>query len=484
MKIVFSLLFFVSSAIFLLLGILFDNPTVALVAVIIAITHNLIYSIIKLYERIVFLCFNLTFFIFLLGRMVVNKFLGFESSLGIFGLAFNDTAIIFTILICIYLSVLGLYLGYRLIQKVDLSFLKQKKISETSFKKALRKFSFFFFLLTLIFRYYVIFEMMQVSSLEGYYESYSTFTSSLPGLLVLLSNMFDVALFAYLSTNPSRKKSLFPIGLYIIEGLLAAFAGRRSILMLNLLIVFVYFSIRNLRSSANNESKWVGKKEWTFSVIAFPILIVFLNIIGNVRGKIEGSRFSGLWDSILSFMHAQGISANLIGYTKVYKESVPEGKIYVLGPILEFIDNKVIRPFRGLPELYGQSQERALEGYLFAHTISFIIMPVLYLRGVGYGSSFVAELYMDFSYIGVFLGSLIYGFLLFLLFYILRHSNFVLVIFALLATRAIFFAPRAATLSFIVSSLTVSKIAAFIIILIGSKILQILIDNKKIRILS
>ena len=32
-----------------------------------------------------------------------------------------------------------------------------------------------------------------------------------------------------------------------------------------------------------------------------------------------------------------------------------------------------------------------MEGYQYTHTISYIIMPDLYLKGVGYGSSYVVE---------------------------------------------------------------------------------------------
>lgn len=483
-KIVRNLLL-VSSLLFFLIGLALENPKTALIAILMVFVNNIMYSVKKLYERVIFFSFNVTFFVFLIGRMVMHAFFGYSNmsygfSLGIFGLAFYEEQFIFVILTCIYISLVAIYIGYLLIQKVDLSFLRSKKELDGSFLYSLRTFSLVFFYFCLIFRYYNVYEMTQVASVEGYYESYATFTSSLPGILVLFSSMFDVAFFAYLATNPSKKRSIIPILLYLGEGLFATFSGRRSLFMLNLLIVFVYFCIRNVRSSETREKKWLGKFEWTLGMAAVPSLIVFMNIIGRIRGNSSVDSPTGFLESIKSFFHSQGISANVIGYTRLYEDVLPKGKLYTFGPLMEFIDNKIIRPLKGMPELWGQTQERALEGYLFTHTISFFIMPTLYLSGVGYGSSFIAELFHDFSYFGVFLGSLVYGSLLFVLFYVLRYSNYILIIFALLMTRAILFAPRAAALSFIVSAFTMSKIVAVIIILFGAKLLHSVRGNRRI----
>ena len=54
----------------------------------------------------------------------------------------------------------------------------------------------------------------------------------------------------------------------------------------------------------------------------------------------------------------------------------------------------------------------ALHGTNLADYVSYKAMPYTYLRGGGWGSCYIAELYADFGYIGVLLGSILYGVLL------------------------------------------------------------------------
>ncbi|QCS52391.1 O-antigen polysaccharide polymerase Wzy [Priestia flexa] len=222
------------------------------------------------------------------------------------------------------------------------------------------------------------------------------------------------------------------------------------------------------------------KLELILGIVALPVLMVFMTIIGKLRSSNwTTSGDSSVKDSIFEFFYSQGISANLIGYTKLYHEYVPKGRLYTFGPLMEFVDNKIIRPMHGMPGLFGQNIDRALNGYLYAHAISYLIMPTAYLMGIGYGSSFVAEMYNDFSYGGVFVGSIVYGAILYLFYHMLRNSNYVVVIFTLMMTRSILFAPRGAALSFIVSSFSMPKIFAVIVIVIGAKALHMMIGEKR-----
>ncbi|MBS4178125.1 O-antigen polysaccharide polymerase Wzy family protein [Bacillus sp. FJAT-49731] len=475
-----------AGAIFLfLMALVFDSINVMLVSILLMLIHNFLYSFKKFYKRIIFFSFNLTFFVFLVGRMVVVSFFNYKSeNLGLLGLAFNHIDSVKIILICQFISLLGLFIGYVLIQRVNLRFLKKRKDYSSDFINHFRMVSVLFFFFCMVFRMYYLYEMQQVVQIEGYYDTFATFTSSLPSILVTLSEMYDVAFFSYLATNPSKKRSTLPIGLYLLEGLMAAIAGRRSIFMLNLIIIFIYFCIRSIRDDNFNVSegkKWFGKKELISASLAFPSLMVYMSFIETKRSRYSTSESQGYFDSILNFFHSQGISANLIGYVQKYKQNFPKNGFYTFGPLMEFIDSKIIRPVKGMPQLFGQTAERAMEGHLFSHTISYLIMPTLYLSGVGYGSSFIAELFVDFSYVGVFIGSIVYGAILYILMYILRNSNLILITFALLMTRQILFVPRGAAMSFIVSSFSISKILAVGMIIVGTVLLRSIIGRKIFR---
>jgi hypothetical protein len=202
-------IFLSGSLLFFLIGLSFENPRVLLISTLIIFSHNIIYSFKNFYDKAIFFSFNVTFFIFLLGRMVVNEFFGYKSGLlGIFGLAFNDVRLVNLTIICLFLSLWAIFMGYTLIQKVNLSFLKKKKELNPGFVYSLRAFSLLFFYFCMIFRLYYVYEMQQTAMTEGYYESFMTFASSMPSLLVTISNMYDVAFLAYLATNPTKKKKL------------------------------------------------------------------------------------------------------------------------------------------------------------------------------------------------------------------------------------------------------------------------------------
>src|SRR5690606_4837101 len=88
---------------------------------------------------------------------------------------------------------------------------------------------------------------------------------------------------------------------------------------------------------------------------------------------------------------------------------IPDGRFYSLGPVVEFVRYRVLGLVTGETQLVGNTAERALEGHLFSHTVSYLAIPDVYVRGSGYGSSFVAELYVDGGYPGVLLGSMVIG---------------------------------------------------------------------------
>ena len=445
-----------------IVGVLFSNPYTMLFAVLIMLLHNLWYSLEDFYKRVVFLIFNGTFFIFLVGRMVVNVFFNYkESTSGLFGLNFNEVEIINHTLIALYISLFFLFIGFVLIQKFGKKVISKENTSEGKelFWKSFKIFSKYFFYFTVIFRIIYLYEARSVANVEGYFETFSTFQSQMPGILVLLSGMYDVAFFAFLATKPSKKESILPIGLYLVEGIFSLLSGRRSGFMLNILILFIYFCLRNIKNREDLFSKtrtwlkkggWIGKKEIIGAILILPILMIISNTVGYLRAGADSVEISFV-ESVFEFLFSQGVSANVIGYTLVLTESIPD-KMYSIGPIIEFIDNKIIGHYiMGEPEFMGQTVDRALNGYLFAHTISYLVMPNLYLMGVGYGSSYIAELYNDFGYLGVAIGSVIYGVLIGKFTTWFQAKNILLVLITLMMLRSFLFTPRSFSFAIVFS---------------------------------
>ena len=95
-------------------------------------------------------------------------------------------------------------------------------------------------------------------------------------------------------------------------------------------------------------------------------------------------------------------------------------------------------------EFGRQSLETAISGTYLADFVSYNANPTTYLTGMGYGSCYLEELYVDFGYIGVFLGNVIYGILLcVLLKNAVNRGNIWRIAIGLFMIDAIFKAPRA-----------------------------------------
>ncbi|ALS01634.1 hypothetical protein ATZ33_09705 [Enterococcus silesiacus] len=443
------------------------------VVLLILIVSFFITSFTKYPDNIPFSLFLITFFTFLLGRIVVTGILGYKKDMvGLFGTAFYDTQIIIEVLLLLFISLLFLFLGSFI--KIQLN----HNLIQSNYEE-IKLVSKYIFLLSFVLRVFVLIEMIQGTNSQGYYEAFSSFRSSLPGGIVFLSEMYDISFFIFLGCMPYKKEALPFIYLYLVEGVLCLWSGRRSDFLLNVIILVLYVFYREYFS--NKREKWISKKQILLGICILPIFFIILNIVGNLRrgDSLATNRVS---ESVLDFFFSQGISVNVLGYTINFRDSLPN-KNYSFGPIIEFFKTRIFMSLTKTENFYvGQNVSRALEGNLFSHTISYYIMPDLYLRGIGYGSSYIAELFKDFSYIGLILGNLFYGFFLRNFYrFITRLNPYFKGIFFLMA-RQLMFAPRSSFTNFLVASLSLPKIFSVIVIFLMAYTLKKIGNNSKVKV--
>lgn len=459
---IFMMVLFIT---FVIVGVILKDLNILLISIVIIFFHNILYTCEKFYNRIVFFVFNVSIFVFLVARMVVSKLFEFNhQTVGYFGTNFQSEDVIYKILILLNLTLIFLFLGFKMQEKsVDNIFDKKPRNRDYRMIYNLRKVSSIVFLISFTLRIVYLIEAIKVSQSSGYFSYFSNFHSSLPFPIVMISEMMPVAFFFYLATFPNKKRALFLVVLYLFEGVVSMFTGSRSDFMLNILIIFVYFAFRNVRANYTNDDPWLGKKEWLIAIVSLPIIVVILNTVETIRNEYANSTNS-VRSAILSFFYDQGVSVNVIGYTETLKNSIPD-KLYTFGPIIEFFKFNIFGKLSGqYTELHGQTIERAMEGYQYSHTISYLVMPEVYLKGVGYGSSYVAELYHDCSYIGLILGSVLIGILIGLFTKLAASSQVLYVLLALIMIRKLFFIPRASTIAFVIE--TFSPINIFTILFI------------------
>ncbi|MBT2616775.1 MULTISPECIES: O-antigen polysaccharide polymerase Wzy family protein [unclassified Bacillus (in: firmicutes)] len=462
----YTILFF-SIAMFFI-GMLFLNYNILLLAICSILIHNLWYSCEKFSERIIFFAFNSTFFTFLVARLVVKPLTGYYDKYNnnMYGLDFNNSHIMLQIFIILFISLLFLFLGYCGIKNNDFLINNKSKVFNRIRIADISFVSKILFYITYIFNFLVLLDKARFTSKEGYTELYASYSSSFPFWVDKLAEMCPTALFVYLGTLPSKRNSLIPLMLYLLSGGMSLVVGQRNNFVLNILIVLIYFCLRNI---TDKNEKWFGKKEIIMCISAFPLLIILLNAVSYFRmdGTVMQSSFL---DGISEFFYAQGVSVNLIGYAQTL--ALPESKSYAFGRIIDFINNNIItQTLFDVPKYSSQSVESALYGNSFADSVAYILSPSRFINGWGYGSSYIAELYKDFGYYGIVIGNFIVGIILALMTRLFRKG--VLGIWMCLSmTRLILYAPRDTFTSFIVSTFSLINFLTLFVIFLGAIILS------------
>lgn len=430
--------------------------------------QNFWFALEKFSERVIFFSFNITIFVFLLGRPFISEVFNYQfTEKGFYGTGIYDTSVIFNIFIGIYISMLFLYLGNFFMEKRLLANKPPITIPENNsndlFWSYFKITSKYFFYFLLIFRFIYLKESISFVDETGYFDLYTSYTSNLPSFVIKLSEMYIVPFFAFLVLKPTKKEASLPILLFLIEGTLSLGTGKRFGFILNIIIILIYFAFRN----KDSKNKWLGKKEIILTILAMPILAIILNIVSYTRVGMS-SAIQNIGDIILEFFYKQGVTLKTLANSVLFNRGYSDNTLYSLGPITEFLkNNSITQLFFDFPVYSGQTIERALNGDLFSHRLSYFIMPSGYLQGRGYGSSYIAELYVDFGFIGIAIGSFLFG-LLFVVLYKWFNGNPFIALFSMILIRNLMMTSRSETTSFIVASFTLGNILCLVILLILS----------------
>lgn len=352
-------------------------------------------------NNISILMFLMCFFIFLMGSYFAYEYLGHTEGVVLF-----DENTQNHIYLSIFIALISIFLGY-FFTRLDIDYTNDKVNKEKEL--LVQSSSLILFYLSYI--PYIIIEFLRVIKVReiGYTGLYLENIVNLPYIITLFAYGCRIYFFIYLSTLPSKNKSRLPIILFIIYSAVSLFTGNRSTFVVNVSLIFIYYIFRSKNSSVRDN--WINERNIIFIIILVPILLYLLDLVGNIRFNntlFEQESSSTLIDIFVK----QGVSSSVIGYGKIYNYKIPE-KIYSFGDIYEKIRfNPISVLVMGGKFISGNSVERAINGNSFAHIISYIVLPFGYLRGRGLGTTYIAEAYHDFGYLGIILFSFIYGVIL------------------------------------------------------------------------
>lgn len=360
----------------------------------------LVYRCLKdISSNIFFLCFLLSFFVFLMSGDIVSELFGTY-----YYIRFNEEATRHC-WIAILISLIFLYFGYitkrrpsQYKLKTALSSIDVTKIQNSA------KLLFYITFCVLLFN---TLDKIQFVARYGYVAYYVSYDPILPSIIAEVGDFAPIALCMFLATLPKKKDAMPPIVLYFVYAVLSLMIGTRGGLVYNTVFLIGYMLYRN-RHDKNGEV-WLSKKIIVLLCISVPFVLVLLFLYGYVRLD-QDVVYESFGDTIVDFFVNIGSSSKAIKYGYECKDTIETFKFYSLGDTLNYFKYGKLFNLLDLGSIPStHSAQFALEGHSFDSYLSYQFMRDKYLNGEGMGSSYIAVLFADFGYIGVAVGNFIYG---------------------------------------------------------------------------
>lgn len=361
--------------------------------------NMLLYTLCNLGRRSMLFAFLIAFFVFLLGREVLEQFFLCDVETFSDEVQFHTETVLF-----LSLASVGIGAFFFNLREED----KFEPTVEYAGDYVLFKVSSYVFYIVWFFAIASKITVVRYVGSSSYFDFYTDYSEYLSGnpILYLISKMelmLPVAFSVILASMPSKRDFKIPAALYIVYLLISLGTGQRSTSLLGALLLFIYLLFRN---KTNPEERWIKRIHIIFGVIALPFLLTFLSWYSTWRTG-ETSNGMTLLSGLRSFFYDQGVSINVIKRAYMYRNSIPN-QTY----LLEFLHSGIPARMLGFTVYHGNSIEHALYGGSFAHSLGYAVLGSTYLAGRGLGSSYIAELFQDLGYCGVIFGSLLYSYII------------------------------------------------------------------------
>lgn len=384
-------------------GIAVDS-TIFFILLMIVWFNMMVYSYHQIERRVILFAFGIAFFAFLIGREFLEQFFLYEKEY-IFLPEINDH-----LHLSLTTALLGVWSCFAYFNKGELSinadcryykqYIRVRKISQVLFYLVLP----FALIYKLLIAYFV--------AQTGYAGYYTDIAENLSGNIYLsilnkIDTMLSVLFCCYVATLPGKKQLRKILLIYLSYLFLSLFGGQRGPFLLGILFIFIFFVYMQ---GIFPQEKWFKKKYINYGLILLPF-IASAGSIYNAWRFDEKWEETNIFDGTAKFIYEQGVTGYVVKRAYMHESQIPED-IY----LFQFAHSGLIAKVLGIPVYNGNTVEHATKGGSFAHAMGYVILGDEYLLGRGTGSSYVAELYYDFGYPGIFLGSCLYGFIFSLLY--------------------------------------------------------------------
>lgn len=337
----------------------------------------------------VFIFFIFNFGVFLYSRVFLD-FLGFID----FGWANKwnyfefSNSVKFELLFLLGFSFQLIFIGYNLSTKSDV---ESVSLSNLPILESWAKNIFLLSCPGLIYKYFLQFKFVLAN---GYLSLYNGSIQSLKYPIWTYGSGFltEMAFAIFIASIPKKRTYVIFSSIFMFLQILDVLKGGRSKLFLPLMfVIWFYYKFYN------NSIRVNLLKLSSYGVALIIISQVLLKFRDSNNAAYNLDSYTSLF---IYFFQQQGVSILVPAYLIHYKtEFVNESLPYILYP-LDLFDN-----------FSEQSLEYIQNTLSLGSKLTYFLSPEDYLSGQGIGSSYLAEL-LDLGYLGVFIGSLVLGFLI------------------------------------------------------------------------
>ena len=463
--------FMVSSALVLGIYALYENLyDVLLISAILLWINNIYYSIEKIKERAYYFFFNLTFFVFLLGRPLIILLKGNDIE-KVTKINYSSMADVRLAIVIMYIALIGMYFGAIcgnvLKNRFFYRYTKPKTYNKSVFLFHLKYVSLLLFAISIIAAFMMGTEKVLFILNSSYVEYYVSFTSRLPYVIYVLSTFLEPSLCLFLITYPPKKVAYKVLTLYVISTTLDLVGGERNPFVLSVIFSLIYFIYRDY---IGDKEKWIGKFEKWALILVTPIGLVLLGMMNYIRDGVSAG-FSNVFEIFLDLLEKQGVTFSWLSCGLGILNKLPGygSSNYTFGGIIDYFKyGSIGQRFFGIEGLgNGNNLRHALNGNSMAHQLSYALLGDWYLEGHGCGSSYLLEVFADYGKIGIFIFSFFLGTVLISAFDIAKRNMFCGAV-VLLSITGTLFMPRSEAMDGIDFILRIPFWCTFICCRIGS----------------
>ena len=426
--------------------------------------YKMAFSLSDLNKRSALLAFDLALFTFLMTRLVIPLFytndyiitsLDDTLSFNLETYDFMYTAI-FIAMICVHVGFNVVNLNINTITKINNQ--KPQTLSIRYISKKICNITFVFAILEVLEKVYFVWT-------HSYLDYYLSYGQSLPGIIYKLSTIYDLVFYIFLATMPSKKDAKPVIIMYLILNTLSLLGGGRSSFILAIMFLVIYGYLRN---DLTPDKPWISSKIQRRLLIIIPGVCMLMFIVMMIRGGSESYNMN-VFELFLNFFFSQGSSMQVLGLTYEGVDSFPDGQYYSLGPLINVVNDNILLHMLGIGHHFkSQTVEIALNGHSLGNYLTYTYQTQRFFKGGGLGSSYIAEAWADFGYIGIIIWSLIYGVILAKI-KLWCVKNTWITALAFMMMMSIIYAPRANAISFVSNLVSPTYLLTFMYIYYYSK---------------